>query len=134
MPINIGAYNLIKQSKSGICIRKVISSSTIGEPELKFTCPNNKLWSIQQLTAYNGLEPTSRACQFFIGDEIGNFVANLSNDGIAKRVIPVGDAKTYDGFGLTFIPEGWLVGVRWFGITVFGSVSFYAHITEIDLT
>lgn len=131
--VKIGAYTAIKQSKSGLCRSEVVTNTSIGELVLKITCPLEKIWLIQQLSAFNGAEPAARVCYFNIVDEGNNFVSFLSNNGVAKSSIAVGDAKTYDGFGLSFVPEGWSITVRWFGITVIGSVTLYAHLTEIDL-
>jgi hypothetical protein len=131
--IDIGAYSSIKQSKLAQCTTKVGNNTAVGEHAITFTVPANKLWLVQQMSGFNGSEPAARVCYFYLTDELSNFVTFLSNNGIAKTVVGIGDGKTYDGFGLTYVPPGWKIGVRWFGLTVIGSVSLYLHITEVDI-
>jgi hypothetical protein len=131
--IDLGAFNHLKETKKAACLADRITDTTsTGAVELEVIVPDVKLWVIQQLGAFHQ-QSVSRDAEFYIKDEIGQRVAVLSTESLSRSSVPPGRFKTFVGNASSYVPSGWFIGVRWFGIDGSGFTRFLYHVTELDL-
>jgi hypothetical protein len=131
--IDLGAFNHLKETKKAVCLADRITDTTsIGTVELEIMVPDAKLWVIQQLGAFHQ-QSVPRDAEFYIKDEDGQRVALLSAESLSRSSVPSGRFKTFMGNAAAYVPGGWFIGVRWFGIDTSGLTRFLYHVTELDL-